>query len=57
MKKFKVLVCDDDVAIVNGISIYLEQENYEVIKAYNGLEVLEKIKKVEIHLILIDLMI
>lgn len=56
MEKLKVLVCDDDKAIVDAISIYLKQENYEVIKAYNGLEVLDIIKRETVHLIILDLM-
>ena len=31
-----ILVCDDDTAIVDSIEIYLQQEGYHVIKAYDG---------------------
>lgn len=56
MEKQNILVCDDDKAIVDAIEIYLKQENYNVIKAYNGLEVLEILEEQEIHLILLDVM-
>ena len=29
----KILVCDDDKAIVEAISIYLQQEGYEIVTA------------------------
>ena len=32
----KILVCDDDKAIVEAISIYLQQEGYEIVTAYDG---------------------
>ena len=51
-----VLVCDDDQLIVNSIALHLQKEGYEVVKAYNGLEVLDIISKKEIHLILLDIM-
>ena len=36
MEEFNILVCDDDHSIVDAIEIYLKQEGYRVIKAYNG---------------------
>ena len=56
MEQFNSLVCDDDRSIVEAIEIYLKQENYHVIKAYNGLEALEALEENEIHLILMDVM-
>ena len=38
---YKILVCDDDHEIVEAIDIYLQQEGYEVLKAYDGQEALE----------------
>lgn len=51
-----ILVCDDDKEIVEAVSIYLNQEGYEVVPAYNGREALELVKKKEIHLIILDIM-
>lgn len=53
---FNILVCDDDKEIVEAISVYLKNENYNVIKAYNGEEALKAIEENEIHLILLDVM-
>ena len=39
-----VLVCDDDKEIVEAIRIYLKQEGYEVVSAYNGKEALSVLK-------------
>ncbi|MCM1180598.1 MAG: response regulator transcription factor [Clostridium sp.] len=51
-----ILVCDDDKEIVEAVSIYLNQEGYEVCPAYNGREALELVKTREIHLIILDIM-
>ncbi len=53
---YNILVCDDDKEIVNAINIYLSKEGYNIIKAYNGKEALQKIKEKEIHLIILDIM-
>lgn len=52
----KVLVCDDDRDIVDSIEIYLQQEGYAVCKAYDGMQALEILKKEEVQLIIIDVM-
>ena len=51
-----ILVCDDDHSIVDAIEIYLKQDGYRVIKAYNGLEALKALEENEIHLIILDIM-
>lgn len=51
-----ILVCDDDKEIVEAINIYLENEGYQVFKAYNGLETLTLLEEKEIHLIIMDIM-
>lgn len=51
-----ILVCDDDKEIVEAISIYLKQEGYEVVAAYNGREALAAAKEREIHLMILDIM-
>ena len=53
---FNILVCDDDKEIVDAIDIYLSQEGYHILKAYNGLQAIEIMKKEEVHLILLDIM-
>ncbi len=51
-----ILVCDDDKEIVEAISIYLKQEGYNIVPAYNGKEALEVMEREEIHLIILDIM-
>ena len=51
-----ILVCDDDREIVEAIDIYLTQEGYKVLKAYDGIEALEVLKNNEVHLLVIDVM-
>lgn len=53
---FNILVCDDDKGIVDAIDIYLSQEGYHILKAYDGLQAIEIMKKEEVHLILLDIM-
>lgn len=53
---FNILVCDDDKEIVDAIDIYLSQEGYHILKAYDGLQAIEIMKKEEVHLILLDIM-
>lgn len=51
-----ILVCDDDKDIVEAIGIYLENEGYQVFKAYNGEEAIKVLDENEIHLIILDIM-
>ena len=51
-----ILVCDDDREIVEAIDIYLTQEGYRVLKAYDGIEALEVLKNNDVHLLVIDVM-
>lgn len=53
---YRILVCDDDKEIVDAIEIYLGQEGYQVVKAYDGMEALHILKNQEIHLIIMDIM-
>ena len=51
-----ILVCDDDREIVEAIEIYLSQEGYHVLKAYDGLQALRVMEQEEVHLLIIDVM-
>ncbi len=53
---YHILVCDDDKEIVEAIEIYLTQEGYHILKAYDGVQALEVLKKEEIHLLILDVM-
>ena len=52
----KILVCDDDKAIVESITIYLQQEGYEIVTAYDGVEAMEVLRNQKIDLLIIDIM-
>ncbi len=51
-----ILVCDDDKEIVDAIEIYLQQEGYNVFKAYDGEEAVNTIAANDIQLAIIDVM-
>ena len=52
----KILVCDDDKDIVEAIDIYLTQEGYEVLKAYDCDEAIKVLKSNEVDLLIMDVM-
>ncbi len=51
-----ILVCDDDKEIVDAIEIYLSQDGYQIFKAYDGAQAIELLKKEDIHLLIMDVM-
>ena len=53
---YNVLVCDDDREIVEAIEIYLLQEGYKVLKAYDGEEALKVLDREKVDLLIIDVM-
>ena len=55
-EKQLVLVVDDDPDLVESVSMKLESENFNVTKAYDGVEALEKIKQERPDLIVLDVM-
>ncbi|MDU5110214.1 MAG: response regulator transcription factor [Clostridium sp.] len=52
-----ILVVDDEIKIVEVISLYLKNEGYEVVFATNGREAIDKYKSNDIDLIILDLML
>ncbi len=53
---YRVLVCDDDEAIVRSIEIYLKAEGYETVSAGNGIQALEVLEREEVQCIIMDIM-
>lgn len=51
-----ILVCDDDKDIVEAIEIYLTQEGYHILKAYDGQESLDILNSETVDLLIIDVM-
>lgn len=53
---YHILVVEDDEQIRDGIEIYLRSQGYKVFKAGDGIEGLDIIRKEEIHLAIVDVM-
>lgn len=53
---YNILVIDDEKEIAESIKIYLEEEGYTVFLGFDGEEALEVLKKEDIHLLLVDIM-
>lgn len=53
---YNILVCDDDKEIVEAIEIYLTQEGYHILKAYDGEQALKLLESEEVHLLILDVM-
>ena len=53
---YTILICDDDKDIVSALDIYLTAEGYRTVKAYNGIQAVEAVRKGGIDLILMDIM-
>ena len=51
-----ILICDDERDIVSALKIYLSAENYTLFEAFTGREALDIVRKNDIHLILMDIM-
>ena len=53
---YNILICDDQVDIVNALKIYLAPEGYRLFEAFDGAQALELVKTRDIHLVLLDIM-
>ena len=53
---YNVLVCDDDKEIVEAIEIYLAQEGYRVLKAYDGDQTIKLLETEDVNLLILDVM-
>ena len=53
---YNVLICDDQPDIVNALKIYLTPEGYRLFEAYTGKQALDLVRKEDIHLVLLDVM-
>lgn len=53
---YNILICDDEIDIVNALKIYLYNEEYRLFEAFNGIEALKVIEEQDIHLVLMDIM-
>jgi len=56
IKMYNILICDDERDIVNALKIYLNDANYHLFEAFDGREALEVVRRQDIHLVLLDIM-
>ncbi|MDD1503700.1 response regulator transcription factor [Lysinibacillus sp. CNPSo 3705] len=56
MSQETILIVDDEKEIRNLIAIYLKNEGYDVLEASDGEEGLSLLKKHQVHLIVLDIM-
>ncbi len=56
MSKITILICDDDPVVHESLKIYLENEGYSCVSAFNGEEALEELKTLQPALMVLDIM-
>lgn len=52
----KILIVDDEIDVVEVVTVLLEHEGYELLKAYDGQEALDIIEEVVPDLVILDIM-
>lgn len=55
--KVKILICDDNIAVHESISAYLQAENMGYESVYNGEEALKKLEDHHFDLVILDIML
>lgn len=55
-KNIKILLVDDEIDILEIVGYNLKQEGYTIYTAENGVEAINKAKKIQPHLIILDVM-
>ena len=53
---YNILLCDDERDIVNALKIYLNDPEYRIFTASNGKEALNLLRREDVHLVLLDIM-
>lgn len=51
-----ILLCDDELDIVNALKIYLAHPDRRFFTAFDGIDAVEVVRREDIHLILLDIM-
>lgn len=57
MSKATVLICDDNIAVHDGLTVYLHEDDIAVISVYDGESALAKIRSEGIDLVILDIML
>lgn len=53
---YKILIADDETEIRDVLHLYLEKDGYEVVEAEDGVEAMEKLRKENPDLVILDIM-
>ena len=53
----KILIVDDEREIADVVALYLQNENYDVVKAYNGKDALRLVEEEKPDMVLLDVML
>ena len=53
---YTILICDDEKDTVNALKIYLANDEYCFLEAYDGQEAVRIVKEKEVHLVIMDIM-
>jgi DNA-binding response OmpR family regulator len=56
MKRFSILVADDDERILNFLNVRLKSAGYEVVTAGNGIQAVDQVREKNPDLVILDLM-
>ena len=56
MSNITILICDDDPVVHESLKIYLENEGYSCVSAFNGEDALEELKTLQPALMVLDIM-
>lgn len=54
--KYNILVVEDEEGIQETVKIFLENQGYSVLQAFNGVQGLQMIEKEHVHLAIVDVM-
>ena len=52
-----ILICDDNIAVHESLSLYLNEAHMQVLSVYDGEAALDILQRREIHLMILDLML
>ena len=52
-----VLICDDNIAVHESLTLYLKEANINVISAYDGESALQTLRSTSVQLLILDLML
>ena len=53
---YKILIADDESEIRDVLRLYLEKDGYEIVEAADGMETMEKLRKENPDLVILDVM-